>query len=69
MPQQNDNPAGPLNPKPADTGNASNPSPHGPEPNKEQLLSEKAGKYIRESGNREDMPDAEEEQEAKQPAP
>jgi len=44
----------------ADTGNASNPSPDNQEmqPAKRQLLNEKAEKYLRESGNIEDMPDA-----------
>lgn len=49
----------------ASTGNASNPSPQsetaaGPD----QLLDKKAEKYLREAGNIEDMPDAEEQQEA-----
>ncbi len=40
------------------TGNASNPSP-GPEPDaNRQLLPEEAEKYIREAGNIEDLPDA-----------
>jgi hypothetical protein len=44
----------------ADTGNASNPSPHnkGMEPaSNNQLLNEKAEKYLRESANIEDEPD------------
>lgn len=49
----------------ADTGNASNPFTHretaGPEGN--QLLGKKAEKYLREAGNIEDLPDAEEEEE------
>lgn len=51
----------------ADTGNASNPSPHN---NKldpvadEQLLSSKAEKYLRESANIEDEPDPEDQQDA-----
>jgi hypothetical protein len=47
------------------TGNASNPSP-GKEnsPGENQLLDKKAEKYLRESGNIEDMPDPEEEDEA-----
>jgi hypothetical protein len=53
----------PLNPKPATTGNASNPSPRSPaEPNNSQLLDGKAEKYLREAGNIEDIPDAEEEE-------
>jgi hypothetical protein len=50
----------------ADTGNASNPSPH---KNKmpasdDQLLNEKAEKYLRESANIEDEPDAQDQAEA-----
>jgi hypothetical protein len=48
----------------ADTGNASNPSPHDTrlEPlEQDQLLDDKAEKYLREAGNIEDMPDAEED--------
>ncbi|MES2881704.1 MAG: hypothetical protein V4676_06120, partial [Bacteroidota bacterium] len=45
----------------ANTGNASNPSPHNdiaaPAPN--QLLPKEAEEYLRESGNIEDLPDAE----------
>lgn len=50
----------------ADTGNASNPSPHEqPRPRTtEQLTDPAADKYIRESANIEDMPDPEEEKEA-----
>jgi hypothetical protein len=51
----------------ADTGNASNPSPHSGnmEPvNNDQLLDEKAEKYLRESANIEDEPDAHDQQEA-----
>ena len=54
----------PANPNPANTGNASNPSPQDDRftpAGGNQLLDEKAEKYIRESGNIEDMPDAEEE--------
>ena len=48
----------------ADTGNASNPSPHdeGMEPAGNQLLGEKAETYLREAGNIEDMPDAQDVQ-------
>lgn len=52
---------------PAETGNASNPSPHDDslEPdNKNQLLDERAEKYIREVSSPEDYPDAEEEENA-----
>lgn len=50
----------------ADTGNASNPSQdterfHAPPGS--QLLNEKAEKYLREAGNIEDMPDAQERRE------
>ena len=49
------------------TGNASNPSP-GPENTgaaaTSQLLDKKAEKYLRESGNIEDMPDPDEQNEA-----
>jgi hypothetical protein len=51
----------------ADTGNASNPSPHSGnmEPvNNDRLLGEKAEKYLRESANIEDEPDAHDQQEA-----
>jgi len=51
----------------ADTGNASNPSPHNKkmEPvTTRQLLSEKAEKYLRESANIEDEPDAQDQKEA-----
>ncbi len=49
------------------SGNASNPSPHNKEmepANSNQLLNEKAEKYFRESGNIEDEPDAQDQQEA-----
>lgn len=49
------------------TGNASNPSPHNksmePELNK-QLLGKKAETYLRESGNIEDLPDAQQQLDA-----
>lgn len=51
----------------ADTGNASNPSPHNKkmEPvSDEQLLNEKAEKYLRESANIEDEPDAQDQADA-----
>ena len=45
------------------TGNASNPSRTDLQTNNtNQLLDKKAEKYLRESGNVEDMPDAEDEQ-------
>jgi hypothetical protein len=50
----------------AGTGNASNPSPHSEKidpANSRQLLNEDAEKYLRESGNIEDLPDAQDEQE------
>ncbi|GGH69787.1 hypothetical protein HNQ91_002880 [Filimonas zeae] len=49
--------------KPAPTGNASNPSPADEKIVRDKATAnkEKAEKYIRESGNIEDMPDAEEE--------
>ena len=49
----------------AGTGNASNPSPTDQEmePAGNQLLNEKAEKYLRESGNIEDMPDVNDEEE------
>lgn len=52
----------------ADTGNASNPSPHDKswDPVKEQLLNDKAETYLRESGNIEDEPDAQDEFDAEQ---
>ena len=47
-------------------GNASNPAPDKQDdaPEKQTLFGEKAEKLFRESGNIEDMPDAEEDQEA-----
>ena len=51
----------------ADTGNASNPSPHNSkmEPvSDEQLLNERAEKYLRESANIEDEPDAQDQEDA-----
>jgi hypothetical protein len=55
----------PGNPNPAQTGNASNPSPRNkdmePAANN-QLLDEKAETYLREGGNIEDMPDPREEE-------
>ena len=50
----------------AETGNASNPSPNNNELQPlagPQLFDKKAEKYLRESGNIEDVPDAEERQE------
>jgi len=51
---------------PAETGNASNPSPHNEkmEPVNDQLLNEKAEKYLRESASIEDYPDAQDQSEA-----
>ena len=51
----------------ADTGNASNPTPHDhtlepSQPN--QLLNKRADTYIRESANIEDMPDPQQEEDA-----
>lgn len=53
---------------PASLGNASNPSPHKEEtePAGNQLLDKKADTYLRESANIEDVPDAEEQQEAEE---
>jgi len=51
----------------ADTGNASNPSPQNKkmEPaNNDQLLNERAEKYLRESANIEDEPDAQDQEDA-----
>lgn len=52
----------------AETGNASNPSPHNRnlDPVKDQMLNEKAENYLRESGNIEDEPDAQDQQDADQ---
>jgi hypothetical protein len=59
----------PLNPKPALTGNASNPSPRNDsEPNSDQLINKKGEKYLREGGNIEDLPDAEENIQQARPA-
>jgi hypothetical protein len=52
---------------PASYGNASNPSPHNEEVepvSDNQLLDKKAENYLRESANIEDVPDAEDQQEA-----
>lgn len=52
---------------PAETGNASNPSPREPggQPGvTDQLLNEKAERYLRESANIEDMPDPQDQQDA-----
>lgn len=47
----------------ADTGNASNPSPDNTEQKGgEQLLDKKAEKYLRETANIEDLPDAQDQQ-------
>ncbi len=65
MEDNNNSKQTPANPNPANTGNASNPSPNNEQftpAGGNQLLDEKAEKYIRESGNIEDMPDAEEEE-------
>ena len=51
----------------ADTGNASNPSPHHTEiksDSNNQLFDERAEKYLRESANIEDEPDPQDQQEA-----
>ena len=48
----------------AKTGNASNPTPHDKNQSHSgdnKLLNKKAEKYIRESGNIEDLPDAQEQ--------
>ncbi len=54
---------------PAETGNASNPAPHdnSMEPAAgNQLLNERAEKYLRESASIEDMPDEQDWQEAEE---
>lgn len=63
--EQEPNPAGEN--RPAQTGNASNPSPQLDElgPQNEQTLSKEAEKYLREAGNIEDLPDAQDESQAK----
>jgi hypothetical protein len=52
----------------AETGNASNPSPasNSIEPAGNQVLDEKAEKYLRESANIEDYPDPQDQQDADQ---
>jgi hypothetical protein len=53
--------------KTADTGNASNPSPEPssqPDEQTKEYLNKKAEKYLRESANIEDLPDAEDQKEA-----
>jgi hypothetical protein len=66
--QRNNNPPGEEGRRPsASTGNASNPSPRNEETEPmahNQLLDKKAETYLRESANIEDMPDAEDQQEA-----
>jgi hypothetical protein len=49
---------------PADTGNASNPSPHNEnqETGNNQLLNDKAEKYLREVASIEDVPDAQDQE-------
>ena len=58
-------PDAPNNPPPQ-TGNASNPTPYdkSTEPAPNQLLDEKAEKYLRESASPEDYPDPQDELEA-----
>ena len=53
------------NTHPAQTGNASNPSPQANEGAKvdEQILPQQAEKYLREAGNIEDEPDAQDQEE------
>jgi hypothetical protein len=49
---------------PAETGNASNPSPYNEEnesPEEQQVLGKKAEKYLREVAGVEDLPDAQDE--------
>ncbi len=62
--QNNDN--APVNEPPlAETGNASNPSPHADNLERmsdSQFLSADAEKYLRESGNIEDVPDPQDQQ-------
>ncbi len=55
------------NNSPAQTGNASNPSPRNDAQSdvNEQILPKEAETYLREAGNIEDMPDAQDEEEAK----
>jgi hypothetical protein len=48
------------------TGNASNPEPAIAAKKPNQLLHKKAEKYLRESGNIEDYPDAQDEEEAEE---
>jgi hypothetical protein len=53
-------------PRPAQTGNASNPSPDDrsfDDAGNEQLLDKNAEKYLRESASIEDLPDAKDQQE------
>lgn len=51
---------------PADSGNASNPTPHdgGTTPSGNQLLDKEAERYLRESANIEDLPDPQQERDA-----
>lgn len=54
-----------VKPKTGRTGNASNPTPEPEVAAKEnQLIDKKGEKYLRESGNIEDYPDAEDEEQA-----
>ena len=47
---------------PAETGNASNPSPHQHEERSHQILNERAEKYLREVSSIEDEPDAQDQE-------
>jgi hypothetical protein len=61
-----DNSLQPRKMLPAETGNASNPSPHNTESKggrEKQILNEKAEKYLREVSSIEDEPDAQDQEE------
>ena len=67
MPQSKENNKPSQTFEKAETGNASNPSPKNinVQPvNRNQLFDEKAEKYLRESANIEDEPDAQDQEEA-----
>lgn len=66
MSDQKENSLPPGKLPPAETGNASNPSPHNAKnegQGEKQVLNEKAEKYLREVSSIEDEPDAQDQEE------
>jgi len=65
MPNDRNTPGQPAKMPPAETGNASNPSPHDRRSEtavEQQILNEKAEKYLREVSSIEDEPDAQDQE-------